>query len=1243
MPKGRERAGGKIKVQQSQVGLIIGKGGSTLRSIIEKTGADVEVDQSTKGEGYSTVHIRSGKGAAEAREIIGKILNGACENMQGAPDERMKIEQHLVGLVVGPSGKTMKEIAEHTGARLSFDQSTKDKGFSTLLLAGSKESIANALDLVRMKLKNSNEFNMTGGVATGEMDGDTEGTRERNSENMKIQQQHVGWLIGTGGETLRSMQQATKCALYMDQSTKVQGFSILHMTGSAEAIQDARKVVIAKVEENGGRFFKHESQSFKIPQRQVGLVLGKSGQALRKIQESCRVSIEIDQSTREKGYSTVHIQPGDGASKASQMIQDLMNADSSGSRNEERTEMILQQHVIYPLLQAGGEVLRKIERQTGSTILLDKGSSQSSFSSIQICGSSSAVSQAQALIKDALAGDTDGLQSQCEHGALDTHTVKSFPTQEVHKTASKQTSHAPSAADARPESRAASDQRSEMELDPSPTTCKEPLKLENAPSDIGTHVESCILDTPEEDNSERPEGVIHKMVDAWLNAWDSVWTTPTQEPATGEPDEAKLSEKSPCKIDFNGTWKDVDTGSVLAMRGSEQGQQARPSSGTAAEEDAQNLLTDEGRHVIVNPPCTDSSELQDHLKVDPSVGEPEYAIQAQPITAAVTTASPQKEKDFPKVFPEDGVSQPFGNDGQDGGCKIDRTVLLEMMALSLKTDGPSDDSSFRDHGAGIIRSYPSDSLKVSSSQPAIKHHESTLSDLADGDMEAVQKDLGTAAKVGTCLGTASIDDNETSNDRSGISVIGGQPSNSLTSASQEDEVTACCVEGVTKSFGSGANLVAGSKRDAENAAWGKDGSKQTSSTVGCQSQGWGWSGCSWSGQWAEWEWAPRSDSSWWPQESWCAWGDQHHSFERGNATSFHWGSAEAENAQRQNTQRRNSLRSRSPELCNANLNAYDHGNSTNVRAEHTGVDWQAGDFMRDANMNATDSKDTIAINVPQNLVGFIIGKAGSQIIEISGQTGARVQFDQSTAYQGYSTLHISGSPEAVIAAKTLVEEKLQEPVSEWPPSAAQGGSRGRSRSRHDRVGNSTSPSMGWEHSHSTPSSKHGTAKVLRSVLMSLMGKWQGEGEDNASCRLEVCLNVAPTRMGSAELACRCYTDASPKGVKKVIHFDGRDILLGKEECFFLEAVNDKHVLWVDESKPDRRWAWTRGWPTGLDSKQSMSVDLAPNPDPKVVKVPGSHDKDAIMPKKPQNHDELDSVREGDCVEKGFTKYESRFQ
>lgn len=204
--------------------------------------------------------------------------------------------------------------------------------------------------------------------------------------------------------------------------------------------------------------------------------------------------------------------------------------------------------------------------------------------------------------------------------------------------------------------------------------------------------------------------------------------------------------------------------------------------------------------------------------------------------------------------------------------------------------------------------------------------------------------------------------------------------------------------------------------------------------------------------------------------------------------------------------------------------------------------------------------------IPQNLVGWLIGRAGQSIQQIRDQSGAAVFLDQHTKEQGYSTFRITGCERSVAEAKSFVEEKLWDAQCVVPTdigSPAGGEPRGMSE---DQYGNAA-------HWGASAGSGVVPIKIIRAVLMALLGKWHGVSIDGVSQFYDIAIGLMSN---GAQLACWAST-----GSERPIRYEGGDVMLGGGcDSLYLDAISERQVTWVHERSPEVQSRWTRASPGG---------------------------------------------------------------
>jgi len=171
----------ELPVQQQFVGRIIGKNKETLKEISERTGARIEIEQSTQDQGFSTVRITGLPAAAEAAKQL--IENRAKEGSQTIAatsgddaaaqqqqayltrlsDDAVPVEQRFVGFIIGPGGRTLRQIKEQSGAKIVVDQETREQGYSIVRIgdSGSPENLK-AKELIEAKIQECQSLGQNG-------------------------------------------------------------------------------------------------------------------------------------------------------------------------------------------------------------------------------------------------------------------------------------------------------------------------------------------------------------------------------------------------------------------------------------------------------------------------------------------------------------------------------------------------------------------------------------------------------------------------------------------------------------------------------------------------------------------------------------------------------------------------------------------------------------------------------------------------------------------------------------------------------------------------------------------------------------------------------------------------------------------------------------------------------------------------------------------------------------------------
>ncbi|PUU76432.1 hypothetical protein B9Z19DRAFT_1129768 [Tuber borchii] len=300
----------QMNIESSLVGLIIGRGGETLRRVEQETGARVQFltngqDRDSGGERVCNIQgTRPQIGAA--RRAIEQIIaengpsgggmggpsggasgrgkfsgSGGQPNLRDGEDSiQILVPDRTVGLIIGRGGETIRDIQDKSGCHVNIVGEAKSQnGQRPVNLIGSPQAAEDAKRLIMEIVESDNAgtgplSGMSrperggppggggggggGGYYGGHGDsgggggggrGGGGGSEGRLTETIRVPIDAVGMIIGKGGETIKEMQSSTGCRINVSsQFQQGDPEREIALAGTREAIARARTAIEEKVE-----------------------------------------------------------------------------------------------------------------------------------------------------------------------------------------------------------------------------------------------------------------------------------------------------------------------------------------------------------------------------------------------------------------------------------------------------------------------------------------------------------------------------------------------------------------------------------------------------------------------------------------------------------------------------------------------------------------------------------------------------------------------------------------------------------------------------------------------------------------------------------------------------------------------------------------------------------------------------------------------------------------------------------
>lgn len=147
----------EVMVPGPKVGLVIGKGGETIKMLQEKTGAKMVIIQDGPGQELEKPLRISGdpQKVEHAKQLVYELIqekdpffNNRSYN-QGSEQTEIFVPKIAVGVVIGKGGDMIKKIQGETGCKLQFIQGRGDgPGDRRCIIQGTKQQVDDAKQMI---------------------------------------------------------------------------------------------------------------------------------------------------------------------------------------------------------------------------------------------------------------------------------------------------------------------------------------------------------------------------------------------------------------------------------------------------------------------------------------------------------------------------------------------------------------------------------------------------------------------------------------------------------------------------------------------------------------------------------------------------------------------------------------------------------------------------------------------------------------------------------------------------------------------------------------------------------------------------------------------------------------------------------------------------------------------------------------------------------------------------------------
>ncbi|XP_073078895.1 far upstream element-binding protein 3 isoform X4 [Manis javanica] len=221
---------------------------------------------------------------------------GALVHQRAVITEEFKVPDKMVGFIIGRGGEQISRIQAESGCKIQIASESSGIPERPCVLTGTPESIEQAKRLLGQivdRCRNGPGFH-----------NDTDGNS--TVQEILIPASKVGLVIGKGGETIKQLQERTgvKMVMIQDGPLPTGADKPLRITGDPFKVQQAREMVLEIIREKDQADFRGVRGDFgsrvgggsievSVPRFAVGIVIGRNGEMIKKIQNDAGVRIQF--------------------------------------------------------------------------------------------------------------------------------------------------------------------------------------------------------------------------------------------------------------------------------------------------------------------------------------------------------------------------------------------------------------------------------------------------------------------------------------------------------------------------------------------------------------------------------------------------------------------------------------------------------------------------------------------------------------------------------------------------------------------------------------------------------------------------------------------------------------------------------------------------------------------------------------------------------------------------------------
>uniref|UniRef100_A0A7S2L304 K Homology domain-containing protein n=1 Tax=Leptocylindrus danicus TaxID=163516 RepID=A0A7S2L304_9STRA len=227
-------------------------------------------------------------------------------------EESLGVPNHLVGYIIGRGGESITRMQRQTGCRVQIQKEHEMVPGSTnrviTLSSTNQQSIADCRLIIETMIKEK-QAGSAGSAAVSSSSNNPYSNNVNNNVNsnqqvvqMQVPDADVGLIIGKGGSNIKAIQMQTQSNVQIPQMADAHNPTVRTVTISSVTLDGANlaktmieQTLANKLANTGNMNSNEVSLEVEVPDKDVGMVIGRGGCVIKEMQNKTRCRIQIPQ------------------------------------------------------------------------------------------------------------------------------------------------------------------------------------------------------------------------------------------------------------------------------------------------------------------------------------------------------------------------------------------------------------------------------------------------------------------------------------------------------------------------------------------------------------------------------------------------------------------------------------------------------------------------------------------------------------------------------------------------------------------------------------------------------------------------------------------------------------------------------------------------------------------------------------------------------------------------------------